>query len=58
MYQLIPLHSCDYFDKISIKRNVATGEDNSLSEIWQWTTDETGVAIQSWLSDRVQLMDW
>ena len=32
MYQLIPLHSCDYFNKISIKRNVATGEDNSLSE--------------------------
>ena len=26
MYQFIPLHSCDYLKKISIKINVATDE--------------------------------
>ena len=26
MYQLIPLHSCDYLQKTSIKINVATDE--------------------------------
>ena len=26
MYQFIPLHSCDYLKKISIKTNVATDE--------------------------------
>ena len=50
MYQLIPLHSCDYLHKISIKTNVATGEGNSRNEI--------GVAAQSWLSVRVELMAW
>ena len=29
MYQLIPLHSCDYLNKILIKTNVATDEGNS-----------------------------
>ena len=28
MYQFIPLHSCDYLEKISIKINVATDEGN------------------------------
>ena len=33
MYQLIPLHSCDYLNKISIKTNVATDEGNSRNEM-------------------------
>ena len=33
MYQLIPLHPCDYLNKISIKTKVATDEGNSRNEI-------------------------
>ena len=33
IYQLIPLHSCDYLNKTSIKTNVATDEDNSRNEM-------------------------
>ena len=33
MYPLIPLHSCDYLKKTSIKINVATDEGNSRNEI-------------------------
>ena len=58
MYQLIPLHSCDYLNKISIKTNVATNENNSGNEMWHWTNDEIGVAAQSWLWVRVELMAW
>ena len=36
----IPLHSCDYLKKISIKIKVATDEGNSLNEIGHWTNDE------------------
>ena len=32
IYQFIPLHSCDYLYKISIKRDVATDEGNSRNE--------------------------
>ena len=32
MYQFIPLHSCDYLNKIRIKTNVATDEGNSWNE--------------------------
>ena len=56
MYQLIPLHSCDYLKKISIKTNVATDEGNSRNEMWLWTNDEIGVAVQSWLWLLVELM--
>ena len=58
MYQLIPLHSCDYLNKISIKTNVATDEGNSRNEMWHWTNNEIGVAVQSWLWVRVDLMAW
>ena len=58
MYQLIQLHSCDNLYKILIKKNVATGEDNSQDEMWHWTNDEIGVAVQSWLWVRVELMAW
>ena len=58
MYQLIPLHSCDYLNKISIKTNVATDEGNSRNEMWHWINDEIGVAVQSWLLVRVELMAW
>ena len=33
MYPFIPLHSCDYLKKTSIKINVATDEGNSRNEI-------------------------
>ena len=32
MYQFIPLHSCDYLKKNSIKTNVATDEGNGRNE--------------------------
>ena len=41
MYIYIPLHSCDYLKKISIKINVATDVGNGRNEI--------GIAVQSWL---------
>ena len=47
MYQFIPLHSCDYLKKISIKTNVITDKGNSQNEIRYGTNDETGVAVQS-----------
>ena len=33
MYQIIPLHSCDYLKKVSIKINMATDEGDSRNEI-------------------------
>ena len=33
MYQLIPLHSCDYLKKNSMKTNVASDESNSQNEM-------------------------
>ena len=33
MYQLIPLHSCDYLNKNLMKTNVATDEGNSRNEM-------------------------
>ena len=33
MYQLIPLHSCDYLKKLSIRVNVATDEGNDRNEM-------------------------
>ena len=48
MYQFIPLHSCDYLKKISIKTNVTTDKGNSQNEIRYGTNDEIGVAVQSW----------
>ena len=33
IYQLIPVHSYDYLNKISIKTNVETDEGNSLNEM-------------------------
>ena len=45
----IPLHSCDYIQKISIKINVATDEGNSRNEIGHSTNDKIGVAVQRWL---------
>ena len=58
MYQIIPLHSRDYLKKTSIKINMATDEGNSRNEIEHWTNNEIGVAVQSWLWVRVELMAW
>ena len=33
MYQLIPLHSCDYLKKLSIQIKVGTDEGNSPNEM-------------------------
>ena len=33
IYQFVPLHSCDYLKKISIKINLTTDKGNSLNEI-------------------------
>ena len=46
LYQLIPLHSCEYLC------------DYFWNEMWQWTNDKIGVAVQSWLWVRVELMTW
>ena len=58
LYQFIPLHSCDYLKKVLIKTKAVTGEDNSRKEIWHWTNDEIGVAVQIWLWVSVELMPW
>ena len=58
MYQLIPLHSWDYHNKISIKTNIATHEANSPNEMWHWKSHEIAVAAQSLLEVRNQLMAW
>ena len=58
MFQFISLHSYDDLRKISIKRNVVTDKDNSRNEIWHWTNDKVGVAVQSWLWVRVEFMAW
>ena len=49
MYQIIPLRSCDYLKKVSIKINVATDEGKSRNEIEHCTNDEIGASVQSWL---------
>ena len=58
LYQLIWLHSCDYLEKTSMKKNVATHENNSRNGIWHWTKDAIGVAVQSWLWVGVELTAW
>ena len=58
MYQLIPLHSCDYLKKLSIQIKVATDEGNSRNEMWHWRNDEIGVALQSLLWVRIEFMAW
>ena len=60
MYRFIPLHSYDYRKKIQSKQawqlTQATDEGNSRNEIGHLTKDEIGVAVQSWLLVRVELM--
>ena len=48
----------DYLKKTSVKTNVATDEDNSQNEIKHRANDEIGVAVQSLLWVRVELMAW
>ena len=49
MYQIIPLHACDYLCKFSSKINVATDKGIAEMEYDTEQTDETGAAVQSWL---------
>ena len=58
MFQLIPLHSYDYLNKISISKNVVTDQSNSRNEMRHWTNHEIGVAVQHWLWVRVELVAW
>ena len=44
--------------KNSMKANMATDEGNSRNEMWHWTNDEIGVAVQSWRWVWVELMAW
>ena len=46
------------FLKLLIKINMATDEGYSWNETWHWTSNEIGVALQSWLWVRVELMAW
>ena len=50
------LHSCEYLKETSIKINVATDEDNSRDEMWHWTNDEIGVAVQ--IGSEYELISW
>ena len=58
IYIHIFMYMHDYLKKTWIKTNVATDEGNSRNESWNWTSDEIGVAVQSWLRVRVELMAW
>ena len=49
MCYTLPLQSCVYLKKISIKTNVVTDEGNSRHEIGHRINDEIKVAIQNWL---------
>ena len=59
MYQLIPLPSCNYLNKILIKTNVVTDEGNSRNEMWHWTNDESWFkAVKGWFCVRVEIIAW
>ena len=47
MYQFIPLHSCDYLKKVSIKVKVVTYDDNSWKEIWPSIDYKIVVAVEN-----------
>ena len=53
MYQIVLLHSCDYLEKTSIKKTWRMAKSNGWNEMWHWTNDEIGVAVQRWLWMRV-----
>ena len=46
-YVSVPLHSCDYLKKISIKVKVVSYDDNSWKEIWPSTNDKIVVAVEN-----------
>ena len=50
MYQLIPLHSCDYLFEISLKANVPKQNVNTEQR------DEIGVAVQ--VGSECELNSW
>ena len=39
-------------------RILMNDEGNTRNEIWHWTNDEIGVAVQIWFWVRVELMAW
>ena len=41
-----------YFDEI----NLETDQGCSWNEIWHWTEDEIGIAVERWVWLRVELM--
>ena len=46
----------EHFKINLIKINLVTDEGNSQGEIWHWTNNETGVALQSWLWVQVEIL--
>ena len=38
--------------------NVSTDRGNNGNEMWHWTNDEIGVAVQSWVLVLVEFMAW
>ena len=54
--QLIQQHSCDYLRKTSVNETWRLIKANSRNEMWHWTNNEIGVAIESWLWVRVEHM--
>ena len=58
MYQFILPHSSAYLKKNSFKINVVTYQSIKQNEIWHWRDDEIGLAVQSWLWERIELMTW
>ena len=68
MYQLIPLHSCDYLQKTSIKINVATDEGKqpkwnvTLNKRWNWSSCTKLALSASWthglIAQSVRASEW
>ena len=46
------------YKKILIKIDLVNDEGNTWNKIWCYTNDGIGVAVQSWLCVRVELMAW
>ena len=59
IYQLIPLHSCDYLKKTSIKVNMATEEGKqlngnvTLNKRWNWSSCTKLALNGSWTHDLI-----
>ena len=57
MYTNVANYLKKIFDWIYFNINLATDEGNSWNEIWHWTNNKAGVAVQSWLWVQFELHD-